>query len=441
MSRFLVVPLALSVALAVASAGEPTPPKGFTAVFNGKDFTGLHGWAIHEKGGNPLDLAKLTPEQRKEKFAAWTEDMKKHWKIDNGELVNHGKGAYLTSDKEYGDIELLIEYKIAPKVDSGIYLKTMPQVQVWDPADAAPNDTLGKAKGSGGLWNNPAGWPGKDPLVKADKPAGEWNKFRIILIGDRATIYLNDQLIIDHARIVNYWDKDKKAPLPKLAPFLLQTHGPFFEIRWRNIFVREIPPAEANEFLAKKAGEGFESIFNGKNFDGWQGATANYEIVDGAIRCQKGKGGVLYTKKEYGDFQVALEFKLPPNGNNGLAIRYPGGTGDAAYAGMTELQVLADDYKGIDPRQAHGSAYGMVAAARGYQRPIGEWNYQLVTVKGPTITVELNGTQILDTDLSKVTEYMGKRPHPGKDRAAGFFGFAGHNDPVAFRNVRIKTLK
>jgi hypothetical protein len=127
-----------------------------------------------------------------------------------------------------------------------------------------------------------------------------------------------------------------------------------------------------------------------------------------------------------------------------LAIRYPG-QGDTAYVGMCELQVLDDNYEKstgqkIDPRQAHGSAYGMVAAARGYQRPIGEWNYEEVTVKGSTITVELNGTVILNTDLSKVTDYMAKSAHPGKDRTSGHFGFAGHNDPVMFRNIAIKRL-
>jgi hypothetical protein len=115
-----------------------------------------------------------------------------------------------------------------------------------------------------------------------------------------------------------------------------------------------------------------------------------------------------------------------------------------AYTGMCELQVLDDNYEkvrgAIDPRQAHGSAYGMVAAARGYQRPIGEWNFQEVTIKGSTIKVELNGTVILDCDLSKVKEFMGDHAHPGKDRTTGYFGFAGHNDPVAFRNVRIKRL-
>ena len=70
----------------------------------------------------------------------------------------------------------------------------------------------------------------------------------------------------------------------------------------------------------------------------------------------------------------------------------------------------------------------------------GEWNFQQVTVDGSTIKVELNGSVILDADLSKVTEFMAERPHPGKDRTTGFFGFAGHNDPVEFRNVSIKEL-
>jgi hypothetical protein len=101
----------------------------------------------------------------------------------------------------------------------------------------------------------------------------------------------------------------------------------------------------------------------------------------------------------------------------------------------------AGQYKKLDFRQYHGSAYGMVPAHRGFQRPVGEWNFEEVTVKGSTIKVELNGTVILDTDLSKVTDYMADHEHPGKDRKSGYFGFAGHNDPVEFRNIRIKRLE
>lgn len=138
-----------------------------------------------------------------------------------------------------------------------------------------------------------------------------------------------------------------------------------------------------------------------------------------------------------------VEFRLPPGGNNGLAIRYPG-EGDGAYTGMCELQVLDTEdkkYGTIDPRQAHGSAYGMIPAHRGYLRPVGQWNYQQVTIQGSTVKVELNGVTILNGDLSKVTELMANTPHPGKDRKSGFFGFAGHSDPVEFKNISIKRLK
>lgn len=192
------------------------------------------------------------------------------------------------------------------------------------------------------------------------------------------------------------------------------------------------------------ADDGFVSVFNGKDFTGWKGPVDNYEVKDGAIVCKAGKGGTIYTEEEYTDFVVRLEVQIPAGSNNGLAIRYPG-TGDTAYVGMCELQVLDNDapkYAKLDARQYHGSAYGMVAAKRGFLKPAGEWNVQEVTVKGSTIKVVLNGETILDCDLSKVdmNEVMGKKAHPGANRTSGHFGFAGHNDPVLFRNISIKKL-
>ena len=433
--HWLLGSLCLAALLSVLPSFGATPPKGFTALFNGKDLT---GW----RGGDTFDHRKwlaMPDAERAKRNEEWTADMRKHWTVENDEFVNDGLGKYATTEKDYGDFELLIDYKTVAKADSGIYLRGVPQVQIWDYTKEGGKWNIGADKGSGGLWNNSAGAPGKDPLVLADKPFGEWNKLRILMIGSRVSIWLNDKQVVDHAILENYYDR--KAPVPPKGPIQLQTHGG--EIRWRNIFLREVAADEANEILRKHAGAGFKSYFNGKDFEGWTGPVENYEINDGAIVCKPGKGGTIYTKEEFSDFSAQLEFKLPPGGNNGLAIRYPG-KGDPAYAGMCELQVLDDNYEKvrgkIDPRQAHGSAYGMVAAQRGYQHPIGEWNYQVVSVKGSQIKVELNGTIILDTDLSKVTEFMAKSPHPGKDRVSGSFGFAGHSDPVQFRNIRIKPL-
>ena len=423
-------------------AAEPSPPKGFTPLFNGKDLSGWHGWAIHAKGGAPAAVAKLSPEERAKKVGEWTADARKHWSVENGELVNDGKGAYLATEKEYGDVELLIEYRTVAGADSGVYLRDTPQVQIWDWNQKfdPKNPTRKPHLGSGGLFNNTPGAPGRDPLVLADRPFGEWNSFRIIQVGERTTVYLNGKLVVEHARMENYWDR--KSPLPRTGKILLQTHGG--EIRWRNLFVREIPPKEANEFLRRHGARGFESVFNGKDFTGWEGPLENYEVADGAVVCKKGKGGNVYTREEFADHAVRLEYRLPPGGNNGLAIRYPGGKAHAATDGMTEVQILddtAEKYAKLDPRQYNGSAYGMVAAHRGYLRAPGEWNFMEVTAKGSTLTVELNGTRILDADLSKVTEFKDNQPHPGRVRPKGHFGFAGHNDPVAFRGIEIRKLE
>jgi hypothetical protein len=413
---------------------EPQPPKGFIPLFNGKDLSGWHGMPHFD----PYKLAAMPESERMAQIDKWTTDAKKHWTVEGGELANDGNGAYLTTDKDFGDIELVVEYKTVPKADSGIYFRATPQVQIWDYTKEGGKWNLGADKGSGGLWNNSPGAPGKDPLVLADKPFGEWNSFRILMVGERVTVYLNDKLVVDHARLENFWKP--KSPLPRQGPIQLQTHGG--EIRWRNMFVREIPAAEANEILRSKGTAGFVDVFNGKDFTGWAGPIDQYEVKDGAVVCRPKKGGTIYTKDEYADFVARVEYRLPPAGNNGLAIRYPG-HGDTAYVGMCEIQVLDDTspkYAKLDPRQYNGSAYGMVPAHRGYLRPVGEWNFEEATIQGPTIKVELNGTLILDTDLSTVTQYMGNHQHPGKDRSSGHFGFAGHNDPVAFRHIQIKNL-
>lgn len=436
-SANLVLLLMLILTCPSFSRGQD-PPEGFTSIFNGQN---LDGWYAIETG-NPRVFNELSDAERKTKIEMARAATAEFWRVENGEIANDGKGPFLTTDREYRDFELMIEYKTVARADSGIYLKATPQVQIWDFTDEKKFEN-GSDKGSGGLWNNPKGSAGKDPLVLADKPFGQWNKFRIRQIGSRTSVWLNDKLVVDHAVMENYWGKKSNLPLIARGPIQLQTHGG--EIRWRNIFIREIPVDEANQILSveRNGAKEFETIFNGNNFDGWKGPVDNYEVVDGSVRCKPNKGGTIFTEEQYSDFVARLEFKLPPGGNNGLAIRYPGQL-DTAYFGMCELQVLDDTHENfagkLDDRQYHGSAYGMVAAHRGYLRPTEEWNFQEVTVKGSNIKVELNGTVILDCDLSTAENYLDDKPHPGKDRVTGHFGLAGHGDPVEFRNLQIKKI-
>ncbi len=285
------------------------------------------------------------------------------------------------------------------------------------------------------LWNNQDDHPGKWPLELADNAIGDWNRFRIRMVGARVWVWLNERPTVQGAVMDNYWDLT--LPIFRRGVIQLQTHGS--ETRFRNIRLREIGADEANRILAEFHAAGMESIFDAVSWQGWLGPTNENTIEDGAIVSSH---GTIYTASTWEDFVVQFEFQLPPAGNNGLAIRYPG-SGDTAYEGMCEIQTLdstSPTYAKLDPRQHHGSAYGMFAATRGFLRAPGEWNFERVTVRGSRIMVELNGTIVLDADLSDVTDYLDDQPHPGKDRRQGHFGFAGHGDAVRYRNIQAKSL-
>src|SRR5216117_1863705 len=257
----ILLPLNLAVVLAsilrvhTTPAQDSSPPAGFTALFNGKDLKGWHGMEHID----PRTLWEMPDEERARKRASDVDQFNKHWRVENAELVNDGNGPYATTDNEYGDIELLIDFKTIAPADSGIYLRANPQVQIWDFTREGGKWNLGADKGSGGLWNNSAGALGKDPLVLADKPFGQWNHLHIQQVGARTTVHLNDKLVVDNATMENFWDYSK--PLFRTGPIQLQTHGG--EIRWRNIFLREVASEEANRLLRGQDDSGFKSVFNG----------------------------------------------------------------------------------------------------------------------------------------------------------------------------------
>jgi 3-keto-disaccharide hydrolase len=229
-------------------AGQP-PPKGFTSVFNGKD---LSGWRGRQPNYNPADEARLTREARAEKQVQWNAERDQHWRVDGArkEIVSDGKSPHLATEKDYGDFEFHADWlMVSPNGDSGVYLRGVPQVQVWDP-DNPREVKNGAPKGSGALWNNNPDNPGKWPLVKADNPVGQWNTFKIRMVGTRVWIWLNDKLTVDGQVLDNFFDRSQ--PVPSIGPIELQTHGS--EIRFRNVYVREIPASEAKAILDTRQG-------------------------------------------------------------------------------------------------------------------------------------------------------------------------------------------
>ena len=189
--------------------------------------------------------------------------------------------------------------------------------------------------------------------------------------------------------------------------------------------------------------DGFVSVFNGVDLTGWTGDVEGYAVENGAIVCLKEGGGNLYIDQEYSDFHLRFAFKLEPGGNNGVGIRAERGK-DAAYYGM-EIQVLDDtaaEYADLQPWQFHGSVYGVAAAERGHQKPVGQWNEEEIIAHGSRITVKLNGAVIVDVDLEEVGRpaTIDGKAHPGLFNTAGYIGFLGHGHRVEFRDIQIKEL-
>lgn len=218
-----------AASLATAEEGKlNTPPEGFTALFNGKDLTGWKGLV-----GNPKSRAEMSKEELAKAQEIADQKMRDHWKAENGIIVFDGKGDNLCTAKDFGDFELLVDWKILKAGDSGIYLRGIPQVQIWDPDDPAQLKN-GNDKGSGSLWNNQKN--PRFPLVRADKPIGEWNTFHIKMVGDKVTIHLNGKLVVDNVALENYWEKDK--PCYPTGQIELQNHGN--TLYFRNIYVKEL---------------------------------------------------------------------------------------------------------------------------------------------------------------------------------------------------------
>jgi HEAT repeat protein len=195
--------------------------EGFVPLFNRKNIAGWKGLA-----GDPVSRAKMSAEKLRPAQRKADDDMRLHWKVIDGVLVFDGKGHSLCTARDYADFEMFVDWKIQEKGDSGIYLRGSPQVQIWDTAQWP--------EGSGGLYNNKTG-PAK-PLVRADRPIGEWNSFYIKMIDDRVTVYLNGALVVDDVVLENYWQRDK--PIYRTGQIELQSHST--PLSFKNIYIREI---------------------------------------------------------------------------------------------------------------------------------------------------------------------------------------------------------
>lgn len=409
--------------------------EGFVSLFNGKDLTGWKGLVE-----NPIARAKMKPAQLAKAQEKADEMARRDWKVQNGLLMFDGTGYdNLCSDKQYGDIEMYVDWMLdpaGPEADAGIYLRGTPQVQMWDTSRV----DVGAQVGSGGLYNNQTN-PSK-PSKVADNKLGEWNSMFIKMVGDRVTVILNGEKVVDNVILENYWDR--KKPIFPVEQIELQAHGS--KVYYRNIYVKELEQQKPFQLSDQEVKEGFKVLFDGTNMHEWTGNTVDYALEDGNISLTPSNsfGGNLYTKKEYGNFVYRFEFQLTPAANNGVGIRTPMGV-DAAYDGM-EIQILDCEhpvYKDITKYQHHGAVYGILPATQHALKPVGEWNTEEIVADGDNIRVTVNGVVVLEGNIRDAVKNgtPDGKEHPGLFNKKGHIGFLGHGSPVKFRNIRIKELK
>lgn len=223
-------------------AADNVPPAGYTALFNGKDLTGWRGLPLVPNAKDPTKSApmsmparlKATPQELDAAMERGDASAKEHWKVVNGVIVFDGKGQNLITAKEYGNFELYVDWKIEKAGDSGIYVRGSPQIQIWD-VDVSPKFHNGERVGSGGMFNNQ-----KNSRVAskvADKPVGEWNTFWIKMVGEKVTVKLNGETVVDDVVLENYWERDK--PIYPKGTIELQNHGN--TLYFKNIYIKELP--------------------------------------------------------------------------------------------------------------------------------------------------------------------------------------------------------
>ncbi len=415
---------------------ELAAEEGFVSMFNGKDLSGWKGLVA-----NPIARAKMSAQELEKAQEKADEIMRSGWSVENGVLVFSGKGDNLCTEKQYGDFEMYVEWMLdpaGPEADAGIYLRGTPQVQIWDTARV----NVGAQVGSGGLYNNQNN-PSK-PLKVADNKLGEWNAFYIKMVGDRVTVDLNGERVVDNVILENYWNRN--LPIFPIEQIELQAHGS--KCSFRNLYIKELKRQEPFQLSEQEKKEGFQILFDGTNMHEWQGNTVDYVLEDGCISMipSSSFGGNLYTKKEYDNFIYRFEFQLTPGANNGVGLRTPMGV-DAAYYGM-ESQILDCEhkiYEGITPYQHHGSIYGIIKANENHKKaikPVGEWNEEEIICDGDNIKVTVNGVVIVEGNIRDAVKNgtPDGKEHPGLFNKKGYIGFLGHGSPVKFRNIRIKEL-
>ena len=399
---------------------------------------------------NPMD-APMRPDRRRHEIPwvplfdgktldGWTQrNGTATYRVEDGAIVgktaNLSPNSFLCTDRDYSDFELVFDVKVDNALNSGVQLRSRtkgdflgrvngPQVEI---EASGANGAL-----SGYLYAEAvSGWMTPKEVRKPHKhfKDGEWNSYRVQMIGPHMRTWINGMRISDLKHEATH------ASHPR--GFIgLQVHGigigkgPY-EVRWKNIQIAEFRDTDA----------GWTQLYNGEDLEGWE-TTGNWiPQEDGELLIQPRPGekgwerytDYLWSVKKYKDFILDLEYAYPSKGNSGVYFRVHD-TNDPVNQGI-EAQILDNTGKeGEMTHHDHGGIIRTVGASKNMSAPPGEWNRMIVTARGQHLEVCLNGHKIIDLALDKSA--MKDRP------LEGYIGLQDHGEPhnLRFRNIWLKEL-
>jgi hypothetical protein len=387
------------------------------------------------------------------------------WAVVDGELTRVGGGGDIMTVGEFGDFELVLDWKVEPGGNSGIFFRVSteadrtyesgPEMQVLDDAMHADGRSRLTAAGSNfGLHPAPAG------IVR---PAGEWNTARIIAQGPHVEHWLNGSLVVEYELRSPEWEAlvaaSKFAEWPmygraRTGHIALQDHGD--RVAFRNIKIRRLgaPPQEdPNTLSPAEVAAGWRLLFDGETTDGWRGYQRDripdgWQAVDGALsRVERSRD--IITVEQFADFELALEWRVGRGGNAGIMYRVTEDEVETYWTGP-EMQVIDNDRHpdGATPLTSAGADYALHGVPAGVALPANEWNAVRLLADGAHVEYWLNGVKIVEYELWSpewealvAASKFGAWPLFGRARR-GHIALQDHSPlvPVEFRSIKIREI-
>ena len=434
------------------AASKPVCPEGtgdFVSIFDGKT---LKGWHVSSKTGHGTGGK---------------------WIVENSAIAGTqdkpGNGGIVVTDEQYGDFEVELEIGNDYGPDSGLFLRSTEDGKCYQAMIDYHNEgnVMGVyGEGIGGfIARNFLTLATPDQIKLQDYPAfpapftpeewktlwkPNWNAVRARIEGNPPHV----QTWINGTKIMDWTDTEKR--LGNKGSIGLQVHGGNYGgpgwVRYRNIRVRRLDTLD-NTLSPEEKAAGYKLLFDGKTLDGWKTSDmkpSNTPVENGCINPHKCGGYMMVHEQQQGDFILSLDYKISPKCNSGIFVRtFPLTAAPGWSVGYNGLEMAVDDSKGAGMHDP-GAIYDLVAPCRNAAQPVGQWNHVVITCKGPSVVMELNGEQVSQLNLDEWAN-PSKRPdgsthkftgvawknHPRK----GYIGLQDHGSPCWYKNIKVLPLK